>query len=951
MNNKSAVLRLKVSCLFFLSGMAGLIYELIWINRFGRLFGNSSYAIGTVLAAYMGGLALGSWLIGRRSDSWTNELRAYAVLELLVAGMALMVIPALWLLRPLYMAVSSFQSHAVINSCRLLTALLVLLPPTICMGGTLPVLVRFWTRRQEEAGHSLGMLYALNTFGAVAGCLAGGLVLLPYLGEGMAMWIAMAINLAVAAFAWLWSRSPAAVFDAEADTVPDSENSAERLDVSSIAFLAALAVAGFGSMGLELAWSRVIALVVGSSVYAFTAMLSVFLVGLAIGGGWGGSLLRRRLPGNWGFVAAEMMIAAWLIITIPFYDRLATFVGLFNQAARGHFNFILVTVFLACIFIVIVPAICMGMTIPFVMQAIRKHSRIGRYTGVVYASNTLGGIAGSLLCGFLLLPLLGIQNILKLCLTLNLAAGLLAALAPASRKNAAAFAVTAAVMLMLMFSAWRIPGWDPSKIAMGAFLYGPGGEHQNEIVFYRDGVSCTTTVEKDRLGTYSLCLNGKADASTGSADMPTQLMCGYLPLSFNPGARRVLILGYGSGVSAGAALQFPVAVIECAELEKAVVEADPYFNEVNHTPLKDPRLQILIEDGRNVIEMSREAYDVIISEPSNPWMAGVANLFTREYYTACLNKLNSGGIMLQWVQAYGTSVEDFKSICATFGSIFPHHALYRITPGDYFILGSDKPLTPDFAAIQELVAGHDIIRTDITKYFGTDNMTAILMRGFMFDGDVYDEFSRGANRIFRDARNTLGFSSVRNVFRSMSASIAEVDVAVHGFKKAFLPAGLMLEAADKQHEISDALVAIGNSCLQAGNTEVALRAFRTAAVANSENATAHSGLLISELVSGHVIDLPLRINQIAAADVDIAYETCRKLFELGQMPAAEMLLKQLVLQNPSSATLHVKLAGALLNMGRVDMAVVMLNKAIEIDPVNTDVIAATRLFQTYLQAR
>ncbi|MBN2564036.1 MAG: fused MFS/spermidine synthase, partial [Phycisphaerae bacterium] len=463
-------LRSRAYALFFLSGAAGLIYELLWISRFGRVFGNSTYAIGTVLAAYMGGLALGSYLLGGRADRARNGLRVYAILETLVALTALLVNPLLSLARLAYIPVAQQENAVLTMSVRLLISLLVLLPPTLCMGGTLPVLVRFCTAREDNAGRRLGHLYALNTFGAVVGCLGAGLLLLPALGERLTLLTAVVINFTVAVLAWMWSGaatstspqqiSPATVVDRDLRARSDaarrsaSTSSDQRRPLN---LLAVLAIAGFASMGFEIAWTRVVALVLGSSVYAFTAMLGVFLVGLAIGGALAGAILKRvasasahRIseptpafghpskegipasfpsPGGvpagrdgsagssischsspiWCFVAAELGIMAWLLATLPHYDRIATFIGIFNQAAGGHFDWILSAIFMVCVFIMLVPAVLMGTTIPFIMTAVNKGETVGRHTGLVYASNTAGGIAGSLVAGFVLVPLIGIQ--------------------------------------------------------------------------------------------------------------------------------------------------------------------------------------------------------------------------------------------------------------------------------------------------------------------------------------------------------------------------------------------------------------------------------------------------------------------------------------------------------------------------------------------------------------
>lgn len=933
-----------VYLLFFLSGMTGLIYEVLWVSRFGRLFGSSSYAISTVLAAYMGGLALGSYLLGKRADHQANGLRIYAWLEILIAVTALLVGPLLFASKPLYIWVSATRSPLIINVTRLVVSLVVLLPPTLCMGGTLPVLVRHYTHQSREAGPRLGGLYALNTFGAVSGTLLAGLVLLPAIGERYTLLIAVLINLFIFVTAWRWSRTPMPTV-ADGATAPPKSATPEAKTVSgrNILLLAALATAGFASMGFEIAWSRVIALLVGSSVYAFTAMLGVFLAGLAAGAALAGYVIKRRGAHIRWFVMAETGVALWLLLTLPHYDDLAVFIGIFNQAAQGHFQWILIAIFLVCMFIMLPPAMLMGSTIPFIMAVVNRGMQVGRYTGVVYACNTVGGIVGSLVSGFLLVPLIGVQTTLLFCVTLNLLAAALS-LAPRAGSRPLRSILWTVILISLGIITWHTTPWDPIRMTTGAFLYGPQTEFPADLVFNKDGVSCTVTVEEYADGSRTLRVNGKADAST-DIDMANQLMTGLLGMFHKQDARRVLVIGYGSGVSVGAIMHYDVASIDCAELERRVIEADPFFHMVNHRPLADPRLTIFVEDGRNIIETTRQSYDVIVSEPSNPWMAGIAALFTREYYEKCRKGLSPGGVMCQWLQAYSTSLDDFKTIARTFGSVFPHHAMYRVSTGDFLLLGSDQPLIPNLQAIQRRILTHPPLRQDLRMFCSSDDIRALLVRYFIFGGASYDAFCKDAP-ILRDYHNTLEYSAVRNLFTQSEEASRAIEQAIYSHKNQILPRDTALRLTGKDRDLSAAFLDVAEKCFSAGNIAVAQACYEWALRADPDNEWAHAGLLRTALLTGQDSEQIAQLTaRVSAAHPSVGYTTCRRLFEAGQVDTARIILEQMIERYPDSSTLKIRLASALANLDRPERAMSLLQKLHAEDPLNEEVQSTMLLFE------
>ncbi|NCC53517.1 MAG: tetratricopeptide repeat protein, partial [Spartobacteria bacterium] len=775
------------------------------------------------------------------------------------------------------------------------------------------------------------------------------------LGERYTLFAAAFLNLVVFALAWTWSKGDLSLIAEDTSFCADDrvEETGETTEApgNMAVILVALAMAGFASMGFEIVWSRVVALILGSSVYAFSAMLGVFLIGVAIGAAWAGAALKRYGARIGWFIAAEIGIALWMILTIPQYEKLATFIGVFNTAVQGHFSWILMAIFLGCFFMVLVPALLMGTTIPFVMALVNKGQHVGRYTGIVYASNTIGGILGSLLTGFLIAPRIGIQNTFLLCVTLNLLAAGCALMYNRRAALLPKFAIVA-VLVFLGITTWSIAPWDPIRIATGAFLYGPNEDFPAELVFYKDGVSCTVTVEEYPDGSRTLRVNGKADAST-DIDMSNQIMTGLLPMLFKPDAKRVLVIGYGSGVSVASVCHYDVEQIECAELERRVMEADPYFNMVNHSPLEDPRLTIIVEDGRNIIETAREPYDVIISEPSNPWMAGIADLFTQDYYKKCHRGLTKDGVMCQWLQAYKTSLDDFKTIMKTFSSVFPYHAIYKVSSGDFLLLGSEQELIPDLADMQKKINTTPLLARDLSVFCGTSDIRALLTRYFVFDATAYDTFAQDAPRILRDAHNTLGYTAARNLFTSDEERGDMIRDALYLQKNQILPKGTQLVFTGQDHDLSAALLNVGNFCLDAGNLATAETAYQWSMKADPRNLWATSGLLKTALLG--VQDesaIGALVTAVADGDPTTAHETCRWLFEHNQIDVATAILRRLAERFPDSITIKARLASALANQGKIEEAMATLQAAHAMDPLNEAVNNSMMLINSmYSQTR
>ncbi len=758
--DSSRVILISIRLCFFLSGAAGLIYEIIWMRMLGLVFGHTVFAITTVLAAFMAGLALGASLFGRLIDRRGRPLRMYGLLEAGIGLYALLVPGLLVLAEMAYLALyrSLGLSFFAFTLAQFAIVFVILLIPTTLMGASLPVMAKFFVDRVDKLGRNVGDLYALNTFGAVLGSAAAGFFLLPAIGVKATTALAAAANLAIAVWAVVAARrmeKPRALPVQAELAAPAAAPTGEPAPLVTFLVLAGAGLCGAASMVYEVAWTRALNLVIGSSVYAFSAMLTTFLIGLALG-----SFLFARI---WGGRQADASLFGWLAVAaglaalalVPAFERLPDLVLAILKRMSPSAEGALLTQFALSFLVMIVPTTLLGAAFPCAVQVCAKAlPRLGRDVGRVYSVNTVGTIVGALLAGFVLVPSFGAQAAMMLAAAVNAAAGLavLIASAPAGHRWRRAAPVPLALMIAvgLLF----LPRWDTRVMAGGVsvyvkrFVFAPDPAalfretaSSRQLLFYREGLNSTVAVERTERMT-SLRVDGKVDASNG-ADMATQLMLGHLPLLLHPRPERVLVIGLGSGVTAGAVAQHPIVrEIDVVELEPAVVEASKFFEPENRGVLRDPRVRAVIGDGRNFILAASKQYDVISSEPSNPWMAGVANLFSREFYGIARQRLADDGIMVQWFHGYSLFPRELRMIVNTFRQVFPHATLWRTMRGDYLLVGSASRLKVDYRLLEQRIAASAAVREDLASLRLATPVDLLTL--FLLDEGDLARFAKGA---------------------------------------------------------------------------------------------------------------------------------------------------------------------------------------------------------------
>jgi spermidine synthase len=686
---------------FFTSGAAGLVYEAVWSKQLSYLLGSSLHAVATVVAAFLGGLALGARFLGVPLARRPGRLRAYARLELGVAVAAALLLPALHALDPLVgVLYRAFGPGSVgFGIARLLLLFVVLVPPAALMGATLPVLVAEFER--GRIGPALARLYALNTFGAVAGSILGGFVLIPGVGLVAATAVAVTLNVAVAALAWVRGKrgaEPVEVSPARAEA-PDESALPER---PRRIFVVLFGLAGFAALAFQIAWVRLFGLVLGSSVYSFSAVLGGYLLGIALG-----SLAAARFatgrPTLAGFGKLQLALAATAALQLWFFGRVPGWVYAIGQATGPHFALLFIQELGLVLAFILVPCALLGAAFPLGARLLQRADG-GHATAIAYAINTVGTIAGSLLAGFVCVPAWGVKGTELAALVVSLAVGVVALaleVGPQSNKSPPArlrfvnLRLAAAATIVTLGLALFAPAWDPALMTAGAFRPNQAAymntvagsaeasavwkaTRSYHVLYYREGINASVIVvgSEDSRGTRIMRVGGKIDASTG--DMETQVISGLLPAALADRGARTMIIGLGSGFTVSAALAAGVGPTEVVELEPGVVEASRFFHEPGHDPLEDPRTTLMLDDARTRLAHGGGKYGVIISEPSNPWIAGVNSLFTVDFYRLVKTRLEPDGVFCQWLQLYELTPETFATLARSFIEVFPEGNLFAV---------------------------------------------------------------------------------------------------------------------------------------------------------------------------------------------------------------------------------------------------------------------------------
>ena len=864
-----------VLALFFGSGATALIYEVVWAKFLAQMFGSTIYAQTVVLAVFMGGLALGNRIFGGWADGLRQPVKSYGVLEILI-GIYAFLFPALdratdWLFIAAGTPIAEHAGWLLMLKGFLSAALL--LGPTILMGGTLPLLAAWLHQFSADAGRRSARFYSVNSLGAVTGATLAGFWLVQNYGMIVTLQINAMANIFIGTGAILlnqsgWLARPVEIGMASSEATTKTPTTPDNLRWAKVA----VALTGGISMGLELLASRSLALIFGSSLQSFAIVLMAFILGIGLGSAWIASPKQSGRPAEKTVVFLLWAASAWVTLLVFNLERWVDFYQIartgLGRTEVGYVYQLLLSTGIALI-ILGVPAACIGAVLPLMMRAASAvNVSLGARVGNLLTWNTLGAVTGTLITGFVLMPLCGLRNAFGV---LALALGLVALVIATRCRWRIGITLTAAgcglalcllaasdadwqnVMSSGVFRIWETK-FDPQLMPMR--------KKHIQVRFYEDAPDATVSVEEvDGIiaqASLGLRINGKPDASTG-LDLSTQLLLANLPLIAHPEAKDNFVLGMGSGITAGAVLSYPVNKVVVAENCEPVTRAAKLFEGWNRHVLDSPRAQIETEDARTVLKLHPQLYDVIITEPSNPWTVGVGSVFSREFYEIAASRLKPGGLICQWFHVYETSDEIVKLVLRTFGSVFPYMEVWDTRDGDIVILGSLQPWPTGPEVFRQGFA-IDRVRTDMAM-ININSPEALLARqvasqrtGFAIAGDgpiqsdlfpileyaapkaffmgngtrMLDQFDERTRQqlLARPEKNaalhSLSISEAQYVFSDFSTINGELDGCLFGYpSSANVPCVFQTPQPAPSSESDGSAVAIAEKNFSAGNLKQA----------------------------------------------------------------------------------------------------------------------------------
>jgi len=712
--------------LFLLSGAAGLVYEVTWTRAFGVVFGNTIFAVSTVLTAFMFGMAAGSWLFGSIADKSLRPLRLFALLEI---GIGLYAFAFATILTTVDVFYSWFfqsfhPSFYPLSLVRFVTSIIILLIPTALMGGTLPVLSKLWANRPQEKGasdagigKSTGFLYSINTFGAVAGSFLSGYVFIRFFGVSNTVYLAGSVNILIGIFSFILSMftdnpvdkkhkhlvrksKPTKGIPTEDIVIPEEAGRKRKI------VLAAVLVAGFCALALEVLWTRVLLFVLGTSVYAFACMLTCFILGLALGSFVCSRIFLSRIKngvfalGIVEFLVGLSVLGSILLLGMLWYiDLILTekvLADTFWKEVAAHF--------IDASVVLLVPTIFMGMVFPIAIKVCAgSWKAAGKRIGEVYACNTMGCVAGSFAAGFVMVPLLGLRDSFLVVVAIQLLLAVVVLFLSEKRRlilcaGAAAISIAAIIVSAL---------WIPRDI----FLQTMNTYHYpSKIIYIKDGATGTITVHDMPDGDRLIVVDGVDVAGMNFMLRTTQKLQGYVPLLMHKDPQKVLQIGYGSGETSGIGLAYGVEDYRIVDVCPSVFEAGRFFDTINRSSYKDPRLTKIIMDGKNYVKLTDEKFDIIMNDSTYPGTTGSSALYTYEHFIQCRDKLRDDGILSCWIPL-DLRGEDLQLIFKTFQEAMPHSCVWmanNCVNKHAVLVGSTSPLRIDFQHAKQVVEREDI---------------------------------------------------------------------------------------------------------------------------------------------------------------------------------------------------------------------------------------------------
>jgi spermidine synthase len=664
--------------LFFASGCAALIYETVWFYLVQLVVGASSISVAVLLCAFMGGMALGSWLLPKITPKGAHPFRVVAALEAGIALLGIAIPIALPYVQEAYLTLAEPGAGSV--ALRAVVCFLILTPPTMLMGATLPAIARW--RGDANRGAAVGLVYMANLAGGATGTALAGFYLLRVFDTVIATAIAVTLNIVVAAVLWRLAASTSDIAAAEVEAEAPEATLAPQAPLAPVYVAAGLS--GLTALGAEVVWTRQLSLLFGASVYTFSLILAVFLSGLGIGGFAGSRLARRAVSpvAALGMIQALLALAigfgAWAIVNVlPSWQPTA----LFLPAVRATPSLTFAFDALRCAFAMLPATILWGASFPLTLacaersrSAAGRHGDFDRHVARVNAINTAGALLGAIAFTLVGIPRLGSHSAQQLLVILAAISGFVLLFTVPQRARTRRFAVIA---LVAAIGVWIVPAVPGRLIAYGRSVN--SWDSIERFLYLAEGATASVAVTEHKGGARQFHIAGKVEASDMDIDMRLERMLGHIPALVHPHPRSVLIVGVGAGVTAGALSIHPeIERIVICEIEPTVPRsARAFFGEENHHVFDDPRIELVFDDARHFLQTTDEKFDVITSDPIHPWVRGAATLYSLEYLTLAKNHLTPGGVVTQWIPLYETDLRSVKSELGTFAKVFPDTTLWN----------------------------------------------------------------------------------------------------------------------------------------------------------------------------------------------------------------------------------------------------------------------------------
>lgn len=796
----SLMLMCGVLSFFFVSGACGLVYQVVWTRRLVLVLGATAHAVSAVLSVFFLGLGLGGAWGGRLADRTNRHLALYGIFEIVIGAWAVLfllmagsietaVVP---LLRVFHgTPVAGIALRAVLSAAMLFA-------PVFLMGATLPLLARLVNREKEVLGRRIGLLYGVNTLGAVAGCFLAGFVLLPTFGYMKTTQIGAAANLVIGlgAIALGFLFRPASAEPIDEDTPP--ANDSARAPARKIAGV--IGLVGFAMLALEVIWTRLLVLVFLGTTYAYSAMLTTLLCGIALGSLAVSFLVDRlgRHVALLGGIVALLGVAC--CFSLSWFAALPDRVLALQRTGGHSWVRLIAGEFRLSFMVIFVPTFLSGMAFPLAVKALGgARARLGRDVGRLYAANTIGGVIGAVSGGFLLLPLLGAHDSVLLLAAVLVAGGVYLMRACPETSARQRWAVLLLILVPLLIAAWMsLPGDVSRALSVG---YIPA---DHRVLFYREGVEGVVAVSEPEGETGGanrvLWINRVQATASIEKGVRMNRLQGVLPLLFDRDPRDVLFMCFGSGITAGTLALSDFNGIDAVEIAPDVLEAAPYFAVDNLNVLASPKVRFYIDDGRNFLLTADRDYDVITFEPMPPAIAGVSTFYTREYYDLCLDRLRPGGLVSQWVPLHSLNPEIVRSLTYTFTTVFPEYCAFFVN-ADLFLIGSNQPLHLDHEKAKARLE-----RPEVQQALADARLCDVeeVLASFVLNKGGVDAFCRGG-RLMTDDRPWAEFEApkvvhVSTVAESLALLEGLLENPAHAMREDRLPSFEALAALERRHQ-------------------------------------------------------------------------------------------------------------------------------------------------------